>query len=97
MIGVVCVARHAISKEIVCLKCMNCDKIVEKNLINNIKLECELHYKLKNEQNIMPLKKLIVREKEIVMVFPFIAGRDLYRYMRDQKKPKGHLTEAMSH
>lgn len=83
MIGVVCVARHAQNKEIVCLKCMNCDKIVEKNLINNIRLECELHYKLKNEQNIMPLKKLIVREREIVMVFPYIAGRDLYRYMRD--------------
>ena len=36
MIGVVVVARHYQTKEIVCLKCMSCEKIREKNLIKNI-------------------------------------------------------------
>jgi len=27
------------------------------------------------------------------MVFPYFPGRDLYRYMRAHKTPKGHLSE----
>lgn len=27
------------------------------------------------------------------MVFPYFPGRDLYRYMRAHKNPKGHLSE----
>ena len=42
---------------------------------------------------IMPLEQLITREKELIMVLPFFPGRDLYRFMRAHKNPKGHLSE----
>jgi carbon catabolite-derepressing protein kinase len=42
---------------------------------------------------IMPLEQLITRKQELVMVFPYFPGRDLYRYMRTHKNPKGHLSE----
>ena len=93
MIGVVAVARHVTDKTLVVLKCMNCEKIVEKNLIANVELECLMHYELADTPYIMPLLKLIAREKELVMVFPYINGRDLYRFMRARKQPKQHLTE----
>lgn len=41
----------------------------------------------------MPLEQLITREKELVMVLPYFPGRDLYRFMRAHKNPKGHLSE----
>ena len=47
--------------------------------------------------HIMPLLKLIVAPLELVMVFPFIPGRDLFRFMRSKEGPsKGHLTEYES-
>lgn len=91
MIGVVAVARHYRTHEIVCLKCMETDKIIEKGLMRNIQMECEFHYELIGQPHIMPLKELIVRKKEIVMVLPYISGRDLYGFMRET--PKGRLSE----
>lgn len=95
MIGVVAVARHHRTHEVVCLKCMEVDKIIEKGLMRNVQMECEFHHELINEPSIMPLKELIVREKEIIMVLPYISGRDLYGYMRDTAS--GRLTEEQSH
>lgn len=48
---------------------------------------------LNDRDHIMPLEQLITREKELVMVLPYFPGRDLYRYMRAQTNPKGHLSE----
>ena len=95
MIGLVAVARHYRTHEIVCLKTMEVDKIIDKGLMRNVQLECDFHYELINEPNIMPLKELIVREKEIVMVLPYISGRDLYGHMR--AAPNGCLSEEYSH
>ena len=91
MIGVVAVARHFKTHEVVCLKCMEIEKIIEKGLMRNVQMECEFHYELINEPSIMPLKELLVREKEIIMVLPYISGRDLYGFMRDSES--GRLTE----
>ena len=95
MIGVVAVARHYRTHEVVCLKCMEVEKIIEKGLMRNVQMECEFHYELIGEPHIMPLKELIIRDKEIVMVLPYISGRDLYGHMRTI--PKGFLTEEQSH
>lgn len=95
MIGVVAVARHHISKQIVVLKCMSVEKIIEKNLMLNIKSEIDIHYELSAESNILPLSKTIVRDDEIVMVTPYIPGRDLYKFMM-ARRPR-HLTEYQSH
>jgi len=62
MIGVALVARHYETKFVVCLKCMSLEKIVEKNLADNIKLEIELMIELAGEPHIMPLLKLLMRE-----------------------------------
>lgn len=61
MIGLVAVARHYQTHEIVCLKTMEVDKIIDKGLMRNVQLEIEFHYELINEPNIMPLRELIVR------------------------------------
>ena len=71
------------------------DKIIEKNLMQNIRSEIDIHYELTEEPHILPLSKTIVREKEIVMVTPYIPGRDLYKFMM-ARKPR-HLTEYQSH
>lgn len=42
----------------------------------------------------MPLKELIVRPAEIIMVLPYITGRDLYGYLR--QIPSGCLSEQKS-
>lgn len=97
MIGVVLVARHCETKRLVCLKCMSLDKIGEKNLMRNISLECEIHYELADSPNILPLLQIITREQDIVMVFPYMASRDLFNVMVDNKKPEGHLNEQDSH
>jgi carbon catabolite-derepressing protein kinase len=72
---------------------MQRSKIIEKNLGLNIKQEVQFMLELRDKEFIMPLEQLITREKELVMVFPYFPGRDLYRYMRAHKNPKGHLTE----
>ena len=36
MIGVVAVARHYLTHEVVCLKCMEVEKIIEKGLMRNV-------------------------------------------------------------
>ena len=95
MIGVVAVARHHISKRIVVLKCMSVDKIIEKNLMLNVKGEIDIHYDLSGEKNILPLLKTMGRDEEIVMVTPYIPGRDLYKFMMAKKHR--HLTEFQSH
>lgn len=95
MIGVVAVARHFQNKSIAVLKCMSVDKIIEKNLMLNVKSEIDIHYELSNDAHILPLSKTIVREKEIVMVTPYIPGRDLYKFMM-VRRPR-HLTEYQSH
>lgn len=82
MIGVVAVARHHLTHEIVCLKFMEVEKIIEKGLMRNVLMECEFHYDLIGEPNIMPLRELIIREKDIIMVLPYISGRDLYGHLR---------------
>ena len=46
MIGVVAVARHIRTKHIVVLKCMSVEKIIEKNLMCNVKSEIDIHYEL---------------------------------------------------
>lgn len=51
---------------------------------------------LSDEDYIMPLEALISRQKELVMVLPYFPGRDLYRFMRSHKNPKGHLSEYES-
>ena len=61
MIGVVAIARHHQTKHIVVLKCMSCDKIIEKNLMQNVKSEIDIHYELSREPFILPLTKVIVR------------------------------------
>lgn len=48
---------------------------------------------LNDKEYIMPLESLITRPKELVMVLPYFPGRDLYRFMRAHKSPKGHLSE----
>ena len=85
MIGVVAVARHYLSKQIVVLKCMSVEKIMEKNLMINTQNEIDIHYQLSGKDNILPLVKTIVRQDEIVMVTPFIPGRDLYKFMTSRK------------
>ena len=95
MIGVVAVARHYLSKRIVVLKCMSVEKIIEKNLMLNVKSEIEIHYELSQEPHILPLSKTIIRDEEIVMVTPYIPGRDLYKFMM-ARKPR-HLTEYQAH
>ena len=74
---------------------MSCEKIIEKNLMLNVKSEIDIHYELSEEPNILPLSKTIVRQDEIVMVTPYIPGRDLYKFMM-AKKPR-HLTEYQAH
>ena len=58
-------------------------------------MEIDFHYELVGEPNIMPLKELILRPKEIVMVLPYISGRDLYLHMR--QAPDGRMTEEKCH
>ncbi len=48
---------------------------------------------LNDKDYIMPIEQLITREKELIIVLPYFPGRDLYRYMKAHKNPKGHLTE----
>lgn len=93
MIGVALVARHVRTKKVYCLKCMQRTKIIEKNLGQNIKQEVQFMLELNDCDYIMPLEQLITREKELVMVLPYFPGRDLYRFMRAHKNPKGHLSE----
>ena len=93
MIGVALVARHVGTKKVYCLKCMQRTKIIEKNLGQNIKQEVQFMLELNDCDYIMPLEQLITREKELVMVLPYFPGRDLYRFMRAHKNPKGHLSE----
>jgi len=93
MIGVALVARHVRTKKVYCLKCMQRIKIIEKNLGQNIKQEVQFMLELNDCDYIMPLEQLITREKELVMVLPYFPGRDLYRFMRAHKNPKGHLSE----
>lgn len=95
MIGIVAVARHYQTHEVVCLKFMEVDKIIEKGLMRNVQMECEFHYELLDVPSVMPLRELILTEKEIIMVLPYITGRDLYGMMRDA--PNGRLTEEQSH
>ena len=95
MIGVVAVARHVRTHEVVCLKCMEVEKIIEKGLMRNVQMECDFHYELIDVPTIMPLKELIVRDNEIVMVLPYISGRDLYGFL--SATPNGRLTEEQSH
>ena len=92
MIGVVAVARHVQTKQITVLKCMSVDKIIEKNLMLNIKSEIDIHYALSEEMHILPLESTLVRKDDIIMVTPYIAGRDLYKFMM-ARKPYRHLTE----
>mmetsp|Transcript_4591 Transcript_4591/g.3093 ORF Transcript_4591/g.3093 Transcript_4591/m.3093 type:complete len:118 (-) Transcript_4591:330-683(-) len=33
----------------------------------------------------MPLLEIICREKEIIMVFPYLPGRDLFRFLKAKK------------
>lgn len=61
---------------------MEVDKIINLGLMRNVLQECNFHYEMINEPNILPLKELIIRPKEIIMVMPYISGRDLYGYMR---------------
>jgi serine/threonine protein kinase len=96
MIGVVAIGRHVVSRKIAVLKCMSWQKIKEKNLIKNIMTEVDLHYLMSPHPHILPLKQLLMREKECVMIFPYIVGRDLYKFMRSRKSPRGHLTEYQS-
>lgn len=94
MIGLVYVAKHSENGEIFCLKCMSTDKIAEKNLVKNIENEIKFHLELINVPNIMPLLKMIVAPLELVLVFPYIDGRDLFRFMRSKEGPtKGYLSE----
>ena len=93
MIGVAVVARHILTKKVYCLKCMQKSKIVDKNLANNIKQEVKFMLELNDSDYIMPLEQLISRDNELVMVLPYFPGRDLWRYMRSHKSPKGHLSE----
>ena len=95
MIGVVAIARHHQTKEIVVLKCMSTEKIIEKNLMNNVQTEIDIHYEMMDQPYVLPLLKTIVRDSEIVMVTPYIPGRDLYKFMM-QRKPR-HLTEPQAH
>ena len=97
MIGVALVARHVKSKLPYCLKCMSHDKIIEKNLGDNIRTEIQLMLDLAGKPHIMPLLKIINRPAEIVLVFPYVPGRDLFRFMRSHRTPKGYLTEYETH
>ena len=74
---------------------MSVDKIIEKNLMLNVKSEIDIHYELSNDAHILPLSKTIVRDLEIVMVTPYIPGRDLYKFMM-ARRPR-HLNEYQSH
>lgn len=96
MIGVALVARHIRTKRVFCLKCMHREKIIEKNLGVNIRQEVEFMMELNDQDYIMPLEQLITRERELIMVFPYFPGRDLYRFMKTHKSPKGYLTEYES-
>lgn len=96
MIGVVAVARHHLSKHIVVLKCMSVEMIIQKNLMLNVQSEIDIHYELVGEPHILPLIKTIVRDNDIIMVTPYISGRDLYKFMMN-RRPLKHLTEFESH
>jgi serine/threonine protein kinase len=97
MIGLAYAAKHVETGEIFCLKCMSQDKIAEKNLVKNIENEIKFHLELADVPTIMPLLKMMVCPLEIVMVFPYIPGRDLFRFMRSREGPnKGHLSEYES-
>jgi serine/threonine protein kinase len=72
---------------------MQRSKIVDKNLGLNIKQEVSFMLELNDKDYIMPIEQLIQREKELVIVLPYFPGRDLYRFMRAHKNPKGHLNE----
>jgi len=97
MIGLAYVAKNVESGELFCLKCMSKEKIAEKNLVKNIQNEIQFHLDLIDVPNVMPLLKLIVAPLEIVLVYPFIPGRDLFRFMRQKEgASKGHLSEYES-
>ncbi len=97
MIGLAYVAKFLETGEIFCLKCMSKDKIVEKNLVRNIEHEIMFHLELANISHVMPLLKLMNGQHEIILVFPYIPGRDLFRFMRTKESPtKGHLSEYES-
>lgn len=52
---------------------------------------------LAGKPHIMPLLKIINRASDTVLVFPYVPGRDLFRFMRAHKNPKGHLSEYETH
>lgn len=52
---------------------------------------------LAGKPHIMPLLKIINRPSDTVLVFPYVPGRDLFRFMRAHKNPKGHLSEYETH
>ena len=97
MIGLVYVAKFVDNGQIFCLKCMSRDKIAEKNLVKNIENEIKFHLALIDVPQIMPLLKMFWTPQELVMVLPFIPGRDLLRFMKSKESPfKGHLSEYES-
>lgn len=94
MIGIAMLARHHISKNLVCLKTMEMKKIADKNLFENIRIEIEIQIELSCEQYIMPLFEIIRRDKEIIMVFPYLPGRDLFRFLKSKKNKRLSEYEA---
>lgn len=97
MIGLAYAAKYVDNGQIFCLKCMSKEKIAEKNLVKNIENEIKFHLALIDVPNIMPLLKLFGTSLELVMVLPYIPGRDLFRFMKSKEGPcKGHLTEYES-
>jgi serine/threonine protein kinase len=97
MIGLAYAAKYVDNGQIFCLKCMSKEKIAEKNLVKNIENEIKFHLALIDVPNIMPLLKLFGTPLELVMVLPYIPGRDLFRFMKSKEGPcKGHLTEYES-
>ena len=82
MIGVALVARHWQTKLLFCLKCMSHEKIVQKNLADSINREISILVDLTGKPHIMPLLKILNREKDMVLIFPYLAGGDLFRFMK---------------
>jgi serine/threonine protein kinase len=76
---------------------MSHEKIVEKNLADNIRTEIQIMLDLAGKPHIMPLLKIINRQTDTVLVFPYVPGRDLFRFMRQHKNPKGYLSEYEAH
>lgn len=97
MIGLAYAAKYVDNQQIFCLKCMSKDKIAEKSLVKNIENEIKFHLALIDVPHIMPLLKMFQTELELVLVLPYIPGRDLFRFMKSKESPfKGHLSEFES-